>query len=569
MLKQLYKLFDNDYIDFWSLLNIEFGESKQNVDKAYSLIENSKSNINEYYVAWKLLRDKKFEKLYKRCKSLKEVYDAGFFLDSLSLNEESIQSPYFLSIPTFNKKLDPSKKNIVLISTGGFSPVHDGHIYILETAKYELEKQGYNIVCGYLSPSHDDYVSTKDNGKAHNEALNRIKLCNQKIANSNWLMTSPQEAIYNRTSINYTDVIENLKIYVRQNISKDIIIGYVFGGDNAPFIKAFEDSEDMAICVTRNHKKEEFLSYNDFSYCNYKYIKKNPFLNESSTKIRNENKINTSNNLDNNYFLIRNDYEMFNFPKDLSPIEDLKRIFYKCLNESNTKIHTTKVSEQIKKAKKIIDKTKNKTISLDVYLKGDIDVSLSRIFNHSDSQLKSSGLVQRPENINEINYNEIKKGKYTLIEDDIVSGFTLKHLKSNLPKDVIIDNIILLSNFNEGNIKNYYDVVDLRDFIVNMEYSGLVVNINDEILRVPYIMPYVDVTNRASIHPLKSIYFTKKILELNINLYNEIKNRNITISLNQSIIKLCKILKIKREKNDIDTIIKFCYWHLEKIKGIN
>jgi len=570
MLKPLYKTFENDYIDFWNLLNVDFNESKESIDIAYNSIKTKNlEEIDEYYVAWKLLQDKNFEKLYKRCKSLNEVYDAGFFLDSLLINEEAgIQSPHFSSAPIHKAKLHSNKKNIVLISTGGFSPVHDGHIFTLETAKAELERDGYHVVCGYISPSHDHYVSTKDSGKAHNPALNRIRLCNEKIQNSSWIMTSPHESVYTRTSINYTDVIRNIKKYVKTNISENIIIGYVFGGDNAPFIKAFEDTEDLAICVTRNNERESFIKPEDLSHCNYKYIEKNPYFEESSTKIRNKKEIETkrSKAKNNNNYLIRNDYKMFDMPEDLSPIVEIKKLFNECLN--NSKVYEIEVSEQMEMGEKKKAESKNKTISLDVYLKGDINASLSRIFNNSDSQIKANGLVKRPETNKNVDLSRLNEDKYTLIEDDIVSGFTLSHLKSMMPKGVIIEDYILLSDFGINGSQDHYDVVDLRDFIINVEFSGLVVDIKGEQLRVPYISPYVDLTTRESILPEKAIYFSKMILEINIKMYNEIKKRKIDIELTQSIETLCSIIGIKKENNNIDTVINFCNWHLEKIKGI-
>ena len=566
MLKPLYKTFEKDYIDFWDLLSVDFDESKEKIDLAYEIKSKNKELIDEYYVGWKLLRDKNFEKLYKRCKSIKSVYDSGFFLDSLDLGEDAgIQNTNFLSNPIHKSKIKTDKKNIVLISTGGFSPVHDGHIFTMETAKLEMEKCGYNVVCGYLSPSHDDYVSTKDSGKAHNHALNRIKMCNEKVQESSWLMTSPHESLYTRTSINYTDVIENIKKYVKANISENIIIGYVFGGDNAPFIKAFENTEDIAICITRNNLREDFIEKEDISHCNFKYIKNNPFTYESSTKIRNKRKKKLPDRNTDNY-LVRDDYKMFNFPNELSPIKKIEKLFNECLGDSIVSIVDVEI--QLLKGIKEKEKSKNKTISLDVYLKGDINISLSRLFNNSDSQIKANKITTRPEDDKYFNLKELKDNKYTLIEDDIVSGYTLKELRKMMPDTAAIDDFILLSNFGTNGSKKYYDVVDLRDFIINTNYSGLVVNIEDDIVRVPYISPYVDLTTRASILPEKALYFTTKILEINIELYKELKIRNIDISLSSSINKLCSIIGIEKEEKNVDTILNFCNWHLEQIKGI-
>lgn len=46
--------------------------------------------------------------------------------------------------------------------TGAYSPIHIMHIHMLEIAKQHLEGLGtYEVVAGFVSPSHDHYVSRK------------------------------------------------------------------------------------------------------------------------------------------------------------------------------------------------------------------------------------------------------------------------------------------------------------------------------------------------------------------------------------------------------------------------
>jgi cytidyltransferase-like protein len=49
----------------------------------------------------------------------------------------------------------------VLVATGSFSPVHRGHIEMMENAKKWLEENGYEVIKGFISPKHDSYVKTK------------------------------------------------------------------------------------------------------------------------------------------------------------------------------------------------------------------------------------------------------------------------------------------------------------------------------------------------------------------------------------------------------------------------
>lgn len=572
MLKPLYKHFDDDYIDFWSILGVDFGDSPESIHHKYYnhlLNNNFDVKIDEYYVAFKLLRDKRFEKTYKETKSLKATYDAGFFLDSMREDFPSYLMDYdeFVPVIPFHKaKLDDNKENIVLISTGGFSPVHQGHIHTLEIAKKTLESKGYNVVCGYLSPSHDDYVSTKDNGKAHNLALNRIRLCNEAILDSDWLMTSPLESLYTPTSINYTDVIDAIKQQLRYYFKKDFKIGYVFGGDNAPFIRAFHKDEsntsDIAICISRNHERENIFKEN-LDNLNYIYIKDNPFTDLSSTKIRNNKKIekDSSKDLNSIHYLVRNDFHFFDgIDKKLNPISNLISALNNALPDY--KIVTVDVNEQIEKAQIDINKNKYPTLSLDAYLKGDFNLEISRIFNISDSQIKAEGFIKRPE-VEECFYSVANSleidGLYTLIEDDVASGQTLNFVKSILPKNAKLENMILLSDYFDAP-KDHFDIVDLRDFIINMPYGGLVVNTGKDVFRVPYIAPFVDLLSRASIPADKVIDFSIEILQMNIKFYESLRENEIEIKLNDQTIKLFNHVGFRnyQKLDPISAIIYYC-----------
>jgi len=60
------------------------------------------------------------------------------------------------------EKIDNKKKNIILLSTGSYNPVHRMHIQILNTAYNQL-KDKFNVICCFISPSADCYVASKGN----------------------------------------------------------------------------------------------------------------------------------------------------------------------------------------------------------------------------------------------------------------------------------------------------------------------------------------------------------------------------------------------------------------------
>ena len=54
-----------------------------------------------------------------------------------------------------------SKKNIVLLTTGAFNPIHRMHLEILNIAYKYLISKNYNVLCALISPSADCYVKHK------------------------------------------------------------------------------------------------------------------------------------------------------------------------------------------------------------------------------------------------------------------------------------------------------------------------------------------------------------------------------------------------------------------------
>ena len=89
---------------------------------------------------------------------------------------------------------------------------------MMELAKKELEKEGYDVVGGYFSPSHEDYVSTKPD---YNSCLGkRLFQCQKAVENSSWLMIDPWESMYTHTYINFTSVIDRLEKYLQLHVKK-------------------------------------------------------------------------------------------------------------------------------------------------------------------------------------------------------------------------------------------------------------------------------------------------------------------------------------------------------------
>ena len=82
----------------------------------------------------------------------------------------------------------PRGRRCVLLTTGALNPIHRGHVAMFDRARDALESEyGLDVVGGFLSPSHDTYLSGKYlsvkhlSGKHRDEtffpAAQRLALC--------------------------------------------------------------------------------------------------------------------------------------------------------------------------------------------------------------------------------------------------------------------------------------------------------------------------------------------------------------------------------------------------------
>jgi endonuclease/exonuclease/phosphatase family metal-dependent hydrolase/nicotinic acid mononucleotide adenylyltransferase len=78
--------------------------------------------------------------------------------------EASVQGSWYIETNDRQRIVIQSQQCAVLLLTGALNPVHNGHLEMLAFARSEL--QGiYSCVRPVLSPSHDDYVGTKEGAR--------------------------------------------------------------------------------------------------------------------------------------------------------------------------------------------------------------------------------------------------------------------------------------------------------------------------------------------------------------------------------------------------------------------
>mgnify|MGYP003228744822 FL=1 len=222
-------------------------------------------------------------------------------------------------------------------------------------------------------------------------------------------------------------------------------------------------------------------------------------------------------------------------------------------------IKTIDMQEQLETTSLILNS--KRTISLDTYYRGTYDIETSRLFDISDIQKKYISLIGRiGHDTIEHQIERIKDGNYILVDDDSVTGKTIREVMRRFPERINIEQIYLLASMLNERI---FDIVDLRDFIIGVQNGGLVVRLpNGEIARAPYMLPYVSLKSRATIPAIKEMEFSIKLWEMNKEFYQEIGG-NITLKqTDNGFKKLMNYIGF----DDNTLIVDICDWHINKLK---
>jgi nicotinic acid mononucleotide adenylyltransferase len=512
--------------------------------------------------------------------SRQEFKEAGFFDDGLDfeLDDDCYTNLNWLTTP-YHKILrrlpqldeyDPAQlaayPPIVLVTTGGFSPIHNGHIDMMELAKNEMVQRGHVVLGGYLSPSHDSYVSTKHGGAASLMDEHRIRLCHEAVAMNEWLMVDPWEARYLPCAVNYTDVILRLENYLNFHLRPlvRLRVGYVFGGDNAAFARAFLRT-GYAVCVERpGHEaavakiKGEIagrasrvaiarprLEYFDISSSGIRSDESAAMPERSSRyycALR-DNLARAAQPIQKRRYLIRDESEWAVAPwrdeefgeQVIDAAGALRDTLHAALITAcgraplpdralSLQVEVPTLSRQAEYAQALQETTE--TITLDACTEGTYCLKVSHLFGLADGQCFSTQIMPRPGSlpITEQIQN-VPPGEYTLLDDDIASGQTMRMMMAVFPEGIRISRILSLleqtrkiDSFSVDQIdyQDFYDVVDFRDFLVGSRNGGLVVRLpNRQIVRVPYMAPYVTLNTRIRLPASQEIPFALEMWRAN------------------------------------------------------
>ncbi len=606
------------YLEVSSILDV----SRPQIDSWYEeRLATHAFDLKEYFV-WKVVRDPFYKTLIPRLKSFNELYQAGFFLDTLEPSEVADLNfqPGECRTPIHQvainlEKLKKLKNPIVLLCTGAFSPMHNGHLGMMQKARETLEAQGYQVVGGYFSPSHDDYVSQKHNGEANFPAAHRIYLSQMVVSQTDWLLVDPWESRYLPTDVNFTDVITRLEDYLNFYLkpSVPLRVAYVFGADNVAFSKVFK-TRGVSVCVARSqYGKQAFDAVRRtcksaetyFTVCT-------DLLSEiSSTNIRKWKtglipdaitrmyfgwRLNTLRETEGvlppkKLYVLRDDRSWaFKLWQTKISSESLQEASEKFLHDlallltqsfrhvltpdraQNIEVVVYALEDQMHYVKQLSQKERLLNLDVCTNEQGMASIQVSRLFALCNGQVHAERLVPRPGfSALEKQLQKIKAHDYTLIDDDIASGSTISMLMALLPENVHVNKIRTLTEYSNSVYLNshlksvntdLFDMVDLRDFIFGSFSGGLVIELPDKTLaRAPYSLPYISLTTRANIPPSTEMQFAKEIWKLNDEFFSSLDKPILIKDTDKYFQAFCAYLHFPKTMS----MQAFCEWHMQHL----
>lgn len=396
---------------------------------------------------------------------------------------------------------------IVLLSTGAFSPVHNGHLAMMAAARRAAEAAGWWVVGGYLSPGHDEYISMKLGAQA-TDAHTRVLWCAQATAGSDWLDVDPWEALHRAVAVNFTDVIVRLQAYLRHHLDPRVEVAFVFGTDNARFALTFLQ-QGRAIGVTR--PGHDPAPYPARTACP-RILWADGDHPGSSTRVRAGERHHLPETLrapvrPTRLTLRAEGTAAVPLWPGLQPRLPAFFAGLEALLSAHFSLRRVPLPAQ-----SLPDV--GPIISLDPMLPAEHNLAISRAF--ALGGYGRWGHVARPGAPPlEAQAAAIPPGRYTLVDDDVVSGETIAAVRRLLPPSAAVDGVCAVLDGADG------EIADSRDFLLGSAHGGAVVSLPSGGLgRAPYLLPYIDPFARASVPPSAVHAFSRAVWALNRDLFD-------------------------------------------------
>lgn len=458
--------------------------------------------------------DRFYQNLFDKTGDMDFVVKAGWFEDGVINLDPQLD---FYATPLHQIMTADTKEVSVLYYMGCFAPVHEGHLKAMQIAKETVEQQtGETVVAGFFAPDHDSYVGQKTQDPRF-FAPNRVAYMQEQLkGQDSWMQVDVWPALYAPKDLNFTVLYDRFTAYLQKWLPEDVKVKLycVFGGDNYQFANAFTEY-GYGVCVGRGGVQMDMTA-----------ILPNPRVlwaesvstSHSSTAVRAAMVTVDETPSEEDYYVLRDDLDCaFTPPRVLSNkvISDAVRILVTA--HVDAKVKTIAVKDQLAQFH-----PERPFISLDCFLDSDYKLDITRVFELSDPQRFSHFHTNRAGTppIDE-QVKNIPEGYYDLVDDDIATGATMKMMESFLNlNNVKVTNFLSLLD-NQENEENLYDILDMRDFILGAKHGGLTVRtVKNEITRMPYALPYVNLATRAKMSPLKMFSLSIEIWKLNSSTYH-------------------------------------------------
>lgn len=503
---------------------------------------------------WKIERDP-YMSVVARAFGEAAVWEAGFFEDD-DADDAPLDDVDWLCIPTsivrdgcdaLNRRssaaVGPSSRPVVLVATGGFWPPHVGHVEMMERARVTLESDGRSVVGGYLSPGHDHYLRMKW-GAVAPPAAARLDELHDTIVESGWLAVDPWEALHRRTSVNYTDVVARLEAYLRCHVDDTIDVVFVCGGDNARFSLAFV-GRGGCVVVGRPGSDGEFDRW-----------RTDPRVATAvSVRWAHGEVVAASSSMDPTRSPVRRPRLRLRVEDECAvaglglDVDRWGRFQHELIDAlaALADVEEVTIADQRRLAASIA----GPTISLDPMIPGTVDLGVSRRFPIGGRGRR--GHVVRPGAATFVEQlGAVADGSWTVVDDDVATGATMRFARSLLPAAVDAGEVVLQTRLDSAD-----DIADSRDFLLGTHEGGLVVDLpNGALGRAPYLLPYVDPHARSSIPADAVLAFSRRVWLASAACFD---GAGLTVSDLPTAAAATMIVAGHRPSDDLAEV---CRWHI-------
>ena len=590
----------------WRRLGLEPGAARAEVDAAYRGLPPAARAEPERRLAWKVLRDAFYARAHAHLHSEHELERAGFFDDRASIEADNTgrEDPRWLATPLhkiteqFKKHADTARPLVVLVSTGAFCPLHSAHLEMMALARDALERRGAVVLGGYLSPSHDAYVALKC-GASTLDAAHRLRLCAAAVQTSDWLMADGWEALENDQELNFTDVIRHLEDYLAAHLPchRPIQVVYVFGGDNARFARTFLE-RGGCVCINRPGHEQAFDAVRAEPL-----VARNPAIifvsgattqpGISSSKVRLGELDGLPKNIRETFnewtrrltagpeaphqavFALRDEGDLAILPwatgrdralllarRDafVDGLVALLRAAFRAAAAPDVAydLEVRRLDLGVQRLEARRRTAGKQVLSLDACIPGTFDLGVSRCFPLGGGEA-SPTIVARPGFAPlAAQIAAIPPGEYTLLDDDMVTGDTIRQVLALLPETLRIEGVVIVSHLAAPAL----DVGDCRDLLVGARDGGLVVSLPDgTTARAPYVLPYVSPTERASLPISRERSFSIAVWALNEAFFRELSPPIVLAEADPAFQRLMQHVGFAPTA----TMASICQWHLARL----